>query len=415
MVTIQEVKNSIIYERLNDDSPKRTVQEHVDIIKETTTQLILRAYFRWIPLFPNCDMFTVQSDKDICISNGFTFQEMLNLNTEIKKQNDVLIIGAIPAQRIFQNAIPSLGIGEYNDYTGEILTPVQTESMALNPLKWGIISPTKSEIQKELTTMSGLGGEAWYPDITNPDVQNLQLGWAKRQIDSNVDGIWIDLLYYQAMIMASKFGVTHPSAIQSYLAANQLVDNIRAYGNTIGRTIYVGTWANSAMILTDAFGIKPNLDFLTATPSPAEVLAMKLNTDTWNSGLAKIRNVFGDTPIFVFLDSTDDNAPIAKFSQKLNSVEQSQFLVTANDYYKSVGVIFSFPVHGLYLGQTATKLSFGKYRWYDSKAPEFNTYDTIRQIMTGQIVTIPPSREGNGKIVLAAFALGGLYLIFKKK
>jgi hypothetical protein len=384
-ISISNVKNSIIYERLNDGSPKRTIQEHIQILKDTNTQMILRSYFRWIPMFPNCNMFTVSSDNAICVREGFTFDEISNLNSNIKAEiPDILIIGAIPAQRIFKNAIPSYNIAEYNDYTGDILTPAQTEAVALDPSKWGITSITKAQLQIQLSIDSGLGGDAWYPDLTNQDVQNLLLGWAKRQIDSGVDGIWIDLLYGQMVTMYNiTNNVNHPAVIEAFNAANELIDNIRAYGTVVGRTIYVGTWGAISALASETFsnGIVPHLDFLTATPSSSEVLAIQFDSIIWDSNLLKMRNIFGNIPIFVFIDSTDDNAPMAKFSQSLSIVEQNQFLNIANTFLKSRNTIFSFPIHGLYMGQSAMKLSYGLYNWYDSLAPEFNTYDTIKQLM----------------------------------
>jgi len=41
---------------------------------------------------------------------------------------------------------------------------------------------------------------AYYPDITNPAFQELQLSWAKHLIDKGVDAIWIDMLFAQARI-----------------------------------------------------------------------------------------------------------------------------------------------------------------------------------------------------------------------
>ncbi len=383
---ISEIKNAILYERLNDNSPKRTIAEHIKILQETNTQLILRAYFRWNPL-DNCNIFTDQSQKDYCLSQGATFAEMLSTNSEIKNAlPNILIIGAIPAQRVRKAITPTLA--DYNDYTSTILTPAETEVMALDPLKWGITSITKAELQTQLTTISGLGGDAWFPDITNVDVQNLLLDWAKRQIDSGVDGIWIDLLYFQTMEMYSiTNNINHPSVLQSFAGSNKLIDDIHTYGNSTGRTIYVGSWASEAGPLSKAYNVKTNLDFLTVTPSSSEVTNQKMDAATWDTKLSDLRKIYPDTPIFAFLDSTDDNAPIAKFSQFLTSQQQNQFLIHTNEFFKSRNIIFAFPVHGLYIGQSATKLSYGIYNIYDSKAPEFNTYGTIKQLMLNESQT----------------------------
>ena len=407
---IYKVKKAILYERLNDGSPKRTIEEHINILQETNTQLVLRAYFRWIPFLDNCDIFTDPLYKEICIQQGFTFDEVSNLNSQIKTSiPDILIIGAIPAQRIHKNAIGS--IGDYNEYTNEFLSPIQTEALALDPLKWGILSPTKIELQNSLVLLSGLGEDAWYPDLSLPNTQNLLLGWAKRQIDSGVDGIWIDMLFYQTIVMYNTTNdINHPSVLDSFNAANKLIDDIHTYGNSIGKYIYVGTWASAAVIYKQLKIVQdilvPNLDFLTVTPRATEVLNQQIDTILWDTTLTDIRNIYPTTPIFSFIDSTDDNAPIAIFSQKLTTEQQNQFLVTLDNFFKSRNIIFAYPVHGLYLGQTATKLAYGQYSWYDSKAPEFDTYKTIKKLINPQIT---PSNS-NEILIATALILGYIFL-----
>jgi hypothetical protein len=407
-LNISEIKNAILYERLNDDSPKRTIAEHINILQETNTQLILRAYFRWNPL-DNCDIFTDQNQKDYCLLQGATHAEMLVMNGEIKNAlPNILIIGAIPAQRIHKSITPTLG--DYNEYTSTILTPAETEAMALDPSKWGITSKTKAEIQAELQLMSGLSGDAWFPDITNSDVQNLLLGWAKRQIDSGVDGIWIDLLYYQTMKMYSITNdMNHLSVLESFAGSNKLIDDIHAYGTSIGRTIYVGSWASSTGLVSKAYNIKTNLDFLTVTPLSSEVINQQMDAATWDTQLSDLRTIYPDTPIFAFIDSTDDNAPIAKFSQTLTTEEQDQFLIHANEFFKSRNIIFAFPVHGLYIGQSATKLSYGTYYIYDSLAPEFDTYGTIKQLMSNE-----PQSSSSALVLLAIGAAIAILYASKK-
>jgi hypothetical protein len=44
------------------------------------------------------------------------------------------------------------------------------------------------------------------------------------------------------------------------------------------------------------------------------------------------------------------------------------------------GMVFVYPIHGGYLGDDATVLLFGTYTTYDSLAPQFNTYGTIKYL-----------------------------------
>ncbi len=42
------------------------------------------------------------------------------------------------------------------------------------------------------------------------------------------------------------------------------------------------------------------------------------------------------------------------------------------------GVIFIYPIHGGFMGKGATKLSYGKYKTYNSIY--FETYETIKKL-----------------------------------
>ncbi|MBU4246027.1 MAG: hypothetical protein KKE71_03200, partial [Nanoarchaeota archaeon] len=59
---------------------------------------------------------------------------------------------------------------------------------------------------------------------------------------------------------------------------------------------------------------------------------------------------------------------------------QSGLLQTLDDSFAKNGVNFIYPLHGGYMGPSAKRLAFGKYRNYDSLAPEFNTYETIKEL-----------------------------------
>ncbi len=43
---------------------------------------------------------------------------------------------------------------------------------------------------------------------------------------------------------------------------------------------------------------------------------------------------------------------------------------------------FVYPIHGGDMGPTreVKRLSYGKFNWYDSIAPEFQTYETIKEL-----------------------------------
>ena len=95
---------------------------------------------------------------------------------------------------------------------------------------------------------------------------------------------------------------------------------------------------------------------------------------------ADIDKTYKNIPVFAFIDWADNGAPLAVFSQELSSEEQSNLLIKANDFYSSKGINFIYPVHGGNMGGNAKTLAYGQYGWYDSLAPEFDTYETIKEL-----------------------------------
>ena len=71
---------------------------------------------------------------------------------------------------------------------------------------------------------------------------------------------------------------------------------------------------------------------------------------------------------------------MAKFSQSLSKEEQKEMLKTLNAFCAAKGLILAYPVHGGGMGDHAKTLSFGKSKRYDSLAPEFDTYETIKAL-----------------------------------
>lgn len=381
---LSQVKVAIVYERLNDARPKRSIDEQLQILKDTKADMIFRASWRWNPLPDSCSAgdiakVTFKKPEDVtselkqaCIDSGYSFEDMKNTISEIKKQNpNIIIIGGIPAQKINKK--------EVNEITGETFTETQTWGMALDPAKWGITSPTKEELQNSLKTLSGYP-ESYYPDITNPKYQELFISWAERQIDSGMDGIWIDLLYTQAgKLQGITKDVNHPAVRASYEAASKLVDEIHNYGESKGKHIYVGSWTTPMYYPYTP----PKLDFVTETMGPRELMEKKYEETKWKNTASKAKEKFGNIPLFVIFDWGFRNSPIEIVSQQMSQADAQNFLRLSDDFFTSLGIKFVYPVHGasMVVQQTsATKLAYGTLNWYDSLAPEFQTYETIKQL-----------------------------------
>lgn len=358
--SLSKVKSAIVYERLNDARPKRTIDEQLQILKDTKADMIFRASWRWNPQ-PNSCSEVPSEQKQTCIDSGYSFEDIKSTISEIKKQNpNTIIIGAIPTQKINKN--------EVNEITGETFNQTQTWTMALDPAKWKITNISKEELQKNLSSFS-MYPNGYYPDITNSEFQKLFLSWAKRQIDSGMDGVWLDLLYMQAGTFAKITNDIRHSAIKESLdAASKIVDEIHEYGNSKGKYVYVGSWEISGNFPYTP----PKLDFVTVFPKPAEIYNKKFDEERWDNIKAKNKEIFGDIPIFVVLDWGFPNSPIEIFSQKMDKEDRKEFLEKADEFFASKGMIFAYPVHGGYLSTGAG--------WYDAMNPEIDVYEAIKQI-----------------------------------
>ncbi len=204
------------------------------------------------------------------------------------------------------------------------------------------------------------------------------MSWAEEQIDRGADAIWIDMLVTQARIMEDLTGdPNHPAVVDALKAAQRIVDEIHAYGESKGRYIYVGSWWTAARFPHD----RPDLDFVTVSPTIREVLTMEFNESKWSEVVELVRENLGDVPIFAFIDWAGTvRTPLGVFSQNLTPEQQREFLRRADAFFRSRGIVFIYPVHGGYMGVDAVVLSFGRYGFYDSLAPEFQTYETIVEL-----------------------------------
>lgn len=384
---LSHVKVASVYERITDGTYliNRNTTEVSSMLYETKTDFIFRGWWRFHPapesLTDSTGFFNSEQlaeAKEI----GYTYEDLKNATSEIKKEKpDIIFAGAVGAQFLDSEK-------DRNPMTGEILNRDKTWTMALNPQKWGINVSKEEFLQEFGSKHSGysVNGPFFYPDITNPDFQNLLLSWVEKQIDSGVDAIWIDLLYTQAD-MFNDYATKNPSVAEnarkasadSYEAASKIIDEVHVYGySKYGKYIYVGTWAYPAVSLPY---VKPDLDFVTLTVPQEEILFVEFDSKAWDKKITDVSSNFGSIPILVLLDwASGTNTSLGIFSQTLTSEQQKEFLKRADDFFTKKGIIFVYPLHGGYMGDGAKILSFGKFPIYDSLAQEFQTYDTIKEL-----------------------------------
>ncbi len=382
---LRRVRVASLYERITDGAVvDRSTEEMISLFKETRTDFIFRAFWRWNPCPNKCNELSSQKARWRCEFSGYSYEKLEKTISEIKAEMpDVIICGAVPAQIIHRGAV-------WNPETGEIIGYPQTWDLALDPQKWGV-NVSKEEFQcefgkKQLWVSKDLDcslyspeeAAAYFPDITNPRFQRLLISWAEKQIDAGADAIWVDMLFAQAnLLLKITKNINHSAVKESYEAACKIVDEIHDYGKLKGKYVYVGSWLSAAMYPYSP----PNLDFVTLSPSVKEVKKMELDEEKWSKRLDIVKQKLGNVPVFAFIDwAATTKTPLGVFSQNLSKEEQRMFLTLADNFFTRKEVTFVYPIHGGTMGVDAKILSFDKFKIYDSLAPEFQTYETIKHL-----------------------------------
>jgi hypothetical protein len=236
VTSLSKVNVAVLYERVTDGALYgRSNDDVIKLFKQTKTDLIFRGFWRWRPVPESrksapeevYKLGGTQAELQAVLDYNYTYEDLKVAISGIKQEMpNVIFVGAIPAQRISRV--------EKNDMTGEILDNSRTWEMALDPGKW-CINGSKTDEQKQLGDALGWGeGDAYYPDITNPNYQQLLIAMAKKQY-CGADAIWIDMLFSQAMILERVTSdPNHPAEKDSFYAASKVVDEIHDYGTAKG-------------------------------------------------------------------------------------------------------------------------------------------------------------------------------------
>ncbi len=384
------VQVAVIYQRITDGLLlNRTLDDVIAILRELGADFVFRGFWVWHPCPERCEQLPPRARR-WCELWGYSYEHLERAVSRIKSElPGVVVCGGVPAQVVFR-------VGTWNPKTGEVVRYPRTWDMALDPAKWGL-KMSKREFQCRFgkwhmwvprdfncSEYDPAEASAYFPDITNPEFRRILLARAERMIDAGVDAIWFDMLFAQANILAAIAGDPHHQAVrESYEAACEIIEGVRRYGEAMGRRVYLGTWATMLRLPYSP----PRLDFVTISPTVGEVRRMELDTERWERILRDIRARLGNVSIIAFLDwGPSSNTPLAVFSQELTPEQQGEFLGALDAFLKERGVVLAYPVHGGYMGAEARTLSYGRFRFYDSLAPEFRTYNTIRELAAARRV-----------------------------
>jgi hypothetical protein len=422
---------AVLYENITDGVQlDRSIGETLQILKETHADLVFRGFWKWMPVVDSPEEIPpelVQFARELADlrgdppptprqiaenlrRTGHYYEELERWIAALQRElPELLFVGAIPAQ--------TLARVEWDPITGEVYDSDETWAMALDPSKWGIHyrgrPVTKEEFQSWFYGTHPYGGPieeydrrtvpAYFPDLTNPRFQELLLSWAKKQIDGGADALWIDMLYRQATLLVQMTGdVNHPAVRDAIAATARIVEEIRRYGEERGRRVYVGSWVGP-FVLAELEGREfpydpPEMDFVTLSPTIDEILQKRLDEERWQKALALVRERYGEIPLIAFIDWSFDESPLVAFSQQLTPEEQREALREFDRGFEELGILFAYPVHGGYMGrgEVTTRLAFGRYRVYDALAPEFQTYETIRELAQARAVGQPLGSSSTG-------------------
>jgi len=366
---LSQIKVAILYERITDGiyhpSNIRTYEDLVKILKNINPDLVFRIWWRWAPV---PESLLSYHPKYMAGNTYKQFEETLKkLEKALPKIK--YWFGAIPTQRI--------NLKERNPITGKIYSQKETWQMALDPQKWGI-NFSKEKLQKLAQKKGGTGKSGYFPDVTNREFQELYLSWAKRQIDAGVNGLFLDMLFAQPRILAKiTKNHNHKAVKESLIAIDYLIKEIRKYGYKKGKYIYLCSFGT----FTEFPDYTPDLDFVLVSPTIEEIKNLTLEEGRWDEIVTKIKDRLPEAKILAMIDwAGTTNTPLGVFSQKLSKEEQKEFLRIADEFFSKKGIIFIYPVHGGFMGQNARIRSFGNVKTYDSLAPEFQTYETIKAL-----------------------------------
>jgi len=388
----------------------RSINDVINILKDLDADWIYLGWRYRLPApespYEEPGFFTKEQIEEAS-RRGYTFSQLKKAIDEIHREiSGVLFTGGLGMEFFYAR--------DRDPITGEIIDREKAWSMAFDPQEHNL-SISKEEFQCwhakrvrwlpenfDCSKYDYRMVKGYWSDINKEEVRLFYLHKAMKLIDCGVDVVWIDQLLKQAHLIYSITGdIKHPAIEETFKSVSKLVDEIHAYGLSKGKYVYVGSWAPIFKIGENLIippYKPPDYDYVVLSPGSREVLNMKLHEEEWRILLSNIKDYMGeDTVILVRLDLGSLHSPIHVFSQYLNSSQQRKFLVYLDNFLRENGVLFSYPVFGLYMGpweeNEAKIFSWREICWvnvfgeersrfpeYDSLAPEFQTYETIREL-----------------------------------
>ncbi len=382
-----KVKVGILYENVTDGPAlKRSYEDTQAIVRDTHADFVFRGFWKLAPVAESPDRVPssvsnlAREEGRDAGKSGKDYQSLKTWIERLKWQNPRLIFcGALSAAHLPRVEIDAL--------TGKVFMGDETWGLALDPQKWAIVFngkiPPKEKFQAGLSKNDAddydrRNATAYFPDLTNPDFQFLFESWAKKQIDMGADALWIDGLFFQTKLFLDKTkDIRHPAVVETYKAVAKIVGDLRKYARDKGKSVIIGAPGQDDAEMAK---LSPplDLDFVTVSPSRADVEARQLDVQKWLYKLATINKVHNNVSIFAYIDWESSESSLAVFSQKLGADDRKNMLRSFDKTFAQMGVNFIYPVRGGFMGERPKKRSFGNSSTFDSLAPQFDTFETIK-------------------------------------
>ncbi|HDM32142.1 MAG TPA: hypothetical protein ENG32_02170, partial [bacterium] len=421
----------------------RSDKEAIEILKDLNVDLV-RGWWRWkpLPFSPNDKQFEKVFGKENLeklVLSGQTWQDYENIVKFFKKEMPNSIFMASFGLQFIPRAKdrdPITGELITRDRAWEMAFDPQKHGFKMPKAEYQCIQAKKRHwVRKDINCKEVSEDfvknnlSVFWGDPTNKDWQKLAFHIAQKLIDGGADAIWIDQYLNPSASAIALHCLEEQKTIENcdfskalkdkrvkeiINAQKEFIDKIHEYGLSKGKYVLVGSWgvlgkieAPQQVVLIE--NLIPNYDFVVTTVSKEEVYNKEIDTQRWQNIIKKHKEIFGKIPIFVWFDTGYYNSPMHIFSQYLNKTEQAEFLEKADKFFvdlsekENVTIVFVYPVSGQMMGPwkegEKKTLSFqcccstckdkclisgekGEcgFGSYDALAPEFETYETIKEL-----------------------------------
>ena len=393
--------NPVHYQRLNDaenlgGDARRSVEEVAQILKELNADFVMQGLSHYSPCVDTCSRWSSLRKQEKCEKMGYAYDLMAEAVDTVKSETGAKIGGAALIQFFWAEQWDSEV--EFNRW----LTRDDTWELALDPSSFGL-PVSKEEFQKwfwkqfkgvDITDPKNEMGFYLF-DPTLSDVQNIFADLLEAQLNCGVDAFWWD------MLLLPVSALLHYGVPVEHTAIQEIYEGCKEIASFTKKKVTHIMWSYWRLEydygLFSEYGAPP-VDICLDLIGTEEISSQVMNEDRWNTIQQYVQNIYGNLPHFTRLDFGSGRTGLYVFAEELTVEEANEFLTIAEDFFQQRGILLILPVHGgnpcdpSQISQNlCPKLAYGQYNWYDSLAPEFDTYDTIKSICSQRTTTPSPT------------------------